>query len=766
MEFDMTVAGGVRSRSYDGAERGAAGANNAYKLASLLTMSTVAATMMTPAQAQPANDSMQLDTVEVLGNGEGVPENINNYVVPLSRLPTTVQDTPQTVNVISRERMEERQTRTLTEVLRQTPGITINAGEGGGGGQPGDNFNIRGFMANGDIFVDGMQDLGIYNRDTFNLESVQVYKGPSGTTFGRGSGGGSINLTTKTPKMRDFGEIEGTVGTSNYYRSTLDVNRIIGEGMAVRFNALGLNRKFAERDHADQGRWAVAPSLAFGLGTDTRLYLDYLHQREDNVPDTGVPYFQRLPVTEFGVARSNWYGYRDNYEKINADVATARFEKDFGASVKLTNTTRVLKNELDRVYSVMPTNLNTACTNPANWASCNILPVQYRRGMDVKALQNSTVLGVDFSTGALTHEARVGVDIALEEHTQRNYTTTALAGGQTALNLLNPAYALSNTIYAPSAANARTETSISSTAVSLYDRIGLGNGFYVIGSGRYERYDANARVRRADGTAASNDARELGLWTWNAALQYKPVATQTYYISAGSSMLPLYDPKVEYSTSVSAMDYDPEKIQSYEAGAKLDFLNGRLGTNFSVFQIERTNMRVNEPGTGAIVLEGKRRIRGAEIQVEGNITDAWTIAAGYTYLDGRIIDPRSNPFGHDTRMMRVPEHALSLWSTYKVTERFTVGAGVTYLSDRLSGEQGTTKPSADPATWAAGAAPNYVPSQYQVDAMLSYKVTDNFTLRFNALNLTNALTYDGVHAARQALPGVGRTFLLSGKATF
>jgi catecholate siderophore receptor len=216
-------------------------------------------------------------------------------------------DTPQSIDVIAQKVIQDQGAATLRDTLRNVAGISIAAGEGGA---QGDSLTIRGFTARNDIFLDGMRDFGSYYRDPFNMEEVAVLQGPSSVAFGRGSTGGIVNQETKIPQLRTTfaGSLE--FGTDRTKRITADIDKplpFLGEGAAFRLNLMGHDSSFAGRDVAESRRAGIAPSLAFGLGTPTRVILSYLHESADDTPDYGIPFLFNGPAP---VDRRNYYGFR------------------------------------------------------------------------------------------------------------------------------------------------------------------------------------------------------------------------------------------------------------------------------------------------------------------------------------------------------------------------------------------------------------------------------------------------------------------------
>jgi catecholate siderophore receptor len=270
-----------------------------------------------------------------------------------------ILDTPQSISVVPQQIMSEQNTTTLRDALRNVAGISLAAGEGG---SQGDNLTIRGFTARNDIFLDGIRDFGSYYRDTFNQQEVQVLEGPSAITFGRGTTGGVVNDVSKVPEMTPFIQGNVTGGSDLTRRVALDVNEPLpqaGSGAAFRLNLMGNDDKVADRDIAEYRRYGFAPSLAFGLGTATRVVFSYFHQSEDDTPDYGIPWMLNGPAP---VARNNYYGFQDaNFLRTNDDIFTAKVEHDLNSAITLRNVLRY-SNEARNAQITEPQ--TTTCATP------------------------------------------------------------------------------------------------------------------------------------------------------------------------------------------------------------------------------------------------------------------------------------------------------------------------------------------------------------------------------------------------------------------
>jgi catecholate siderophore receptor len=685
----------------------------------------------------------------------------------LQRMPITLQETPQTINVIPQEVIEEKQMTTLTDVVRTVPGITLNAGEGGGGTPGGDNFNIRGFSAQGDIFLDGFRDSGFYSRDTFNMEAVEVFKGPSGSLFGRSSSGGAINLTSKTPKKEFFAEGTASIGTGDYYRATVDINQPITDDAAFRLNVMGTSRGFVDRDYAKDKRYGIAPSLNFGIGDRTDVTISYLYQYEDNRPDYGIPYTQQGSRSRpADVNRSNYYGFKDDYEKTKAHVGTIGVEHDANDWLTLINTTRFGWYDRDRWvtpprfnggrgggpvpnYYGDPCWLEGADDTPSDVSTDDFCVYRGRQSREMRGynIHNQTTGIAEFETGSVGHTLSTTLDFSYEDYRQQNYTgENPTNANLPPLNLGNPGN--------PGRANqdrvkgASNDTWARSISLSLFDKVELTDQWSILGNIRYENYKADVSQTFDGGSSSFN--KTYHLWSYQAAVEYSPTPDYNFYFSYGASQQPPVNPTQEFLGGNDQSDLakrDPEETRTIELGTKMRFLDGRLGVGAAIFQIDKENMLTTDPFDDTQSLSGERRVRGVELQLDGNITPEWRVMAGYTYMRSTIKDDDPSINGND--MMRLPEHSGSVWTTYDVTPAFMLGGGATYVGPRWVNEGNTTR----------------VPGHLQFDAMASYDLTENVALQLNAYNLTNEETYEQIHNA-QVVPGPGRTFILSTRLRF
>lgn len=711
-----------------------------------------------PAQPAPPAEAagLQLPTIDVQGQE---PPNTLQRPTGLARLPGTVQETPQTINVVPREVLEQQNVTTLEQALRNVPGITAFAGEGNGGVQ-GDQFRIRGFQSQNDVFVDGLRDFGSYTRDAFNFDGVTVLKGPSAATFGQNTVGGAVNITTRTPHLGNTYGGSVSAGLGPLFRGTFDVNRQITDTSAVRLNLLGHYNQVVGRDRVESGRFGVAPSVAFGLGTDTTLSIDYLHFEDRRVPDYGVPIVARpgqtvgRPVTEYGVRRRNFYGIETDRDDVTADRVTARLRHVAADWLTLYNDTRL--SYVTRDFAGSPPTCTGACATAFS-ATPAAARVGYSGGVspfdqNTFGVQNITTAVARFRTGPLRHEATLGFDIW-----QQNDDRTGYAYNTTRTNsLLFPSFAAGNArIVRATGANQR-ETDQRHLGGFLIDRVWLTPQLSVVGGVRvsnyditYKTYGSNAPTEAVSSNNTFVDPR--------ASLVYEPTPTQNFYFSYATSTTPpgSYITTQPFTFTAGNSGLEPERNTIYEVGAKVGLLGNRLGLYGALYRIERGNAFVTDPVSGVITQSGdEQRNQGAEVGITGQIADGWAALANYTYQDSETT--RSNTAANlGRRVQFVPRHAASLWTTYDALRntpyQITVGGGVVYRS----------KVFLDAANTAEA------PANFSLDALVSHSFGERrqWRVAVNGYNLTDELNYDALFNNR-AVPSAGRTVIFSLAAVY
>jgi catecholate siderophore receptor len=668
----------------------------------------------------------------------------------LQQIAGKLQNTAQSINVVPQAVLSQQAVASLQDALKNVPGITLNAGEGG---SHGDSVNLRGFPASDDFFLDGLRDTGFYTRDDFDLDAVEVYKGPASTLFGRGSTGGVINQVSKAPKRYPIDDAALTFGTNQEVRAVADVNMPLGASSALRLDAMGQTSKVADRGFAKSRRYGLAGALALGLDGPTRLTLNILHQQEDNVPDFGVPFVNGAPAP---VARGADYGLpADDRVKSDVTVGTLKVVHDVSDALSFSEAARYGYYGFDTRMTAphYGATSSTTCSNsgPAPAAGAPLSAILVCRDRPsasgiVRTAMSESQATYRAATGPLRHTLIAGIEFDREDAALDRYANQLALIAPTPLLDPNPFEAFpGHQTKVSSAPLTRTET----ISGFLADTIDLGTRWELVGALRYDRF--SARADQTLGASPTHFKRVDYIASPRVSLIYKPVDAASLYVSYGTS----YDPSAENLALASASaGLGPEKDHTVEAGVKASVLGGLLAVTGAVFSTEMTNARTADPDNPALqALAGDLRVNGVELGATGRLTPQWEVIAGYTHLDPKTV--KSNGAGQTGQLIQntAPDQA-NLWTVYDLGERWKLGGGLNYVSQRAADTQGAA----------------HIPAYVTVDGMLSFKVNDQLTLQINATNLADTLYYANSYyttpAENHVIPGPGRTVTLTALASF
>lgn len=476
--------------------------------------SAVLLTLSAPAFAQPGDapappGAVDLDAIRVQQERAQKPSS--------PKYTEALRDTPQTITVVTKQTMDQQNLLSLRDVLSTLPGITFGAGEGGGG--YGDSINLRGFTASSDITTDGVRDSAQYSRsDTFNLEAVELINGANSAMSGAGSVGGNINLVTKTAGQGDFTNVLIGGGSDRYGRLTVDSNYDFENGTAVRLNTMGHTQDVPGRDEEFRHRWGFAPSVAFGLGSDTRFTLSYLHQHDNNLPQYGVPFalspFNDGPLP--GVDRETYYGYRNvSRQEIDVDMLTGVLEMDFDDNVKLRSLARVQRVDQTTTATApegtwcLPNNTNAytgrACVGqpPSTW-NPNSGPRGLVRETENFIAHSQTDLTATLHTGAIEHRVVAGVAFSKEDFELDSGSIFRNADGSTT-GITYPLQTFDNPYNIWTGPQnyfrtGRSKGSLTNQAVYLFDTLQFNEQWMLNLGGRYEHNEGDSTTYTVNAT--------------------------------------------------------------------------------------------------------------------------------------------------------------------------------------------------------------------------------------------------------------------------
>ena len=742
-----------------------------------------------PVSAQTSTNTLKEVRVEDSASDFKVDNSANpKFTAPLVNTPQSIQVIPETI-------MREQGATTLTEALRNSPGVgTFFLGENGTT-NTGDAIFMRGFDASSSIFVDGIRDLGSISRDVFNIEQVEVVKGPSGTDVGRTSPTGYINLITKRPLLEDSFSGSIGLGSGDYKRGTIDWNKVVsgadGSGTAFRLNAVMDDSGVAGRDMVTTKRWAIAPSLAIGLNTPTRMYFDYLHVDQSGVPDGGVPtiglpgYASPDPRRSFltyasPVDHSNFYGTQWDFNNVTADMFTARVEHDITPDVTIRNTTRYGKTSQDYMLTAfMGSAANLLTPNPANpatWTIARSNPTN--KNQENELFTNQTNVSAKFKTGSIGHTMNAGLELTREEQRSLGYfginATPATGspintGAWPAANLYNPNPYVTGFQRVRSGADSVGSTD--TVGLYMFDTAKLSEQWQITGGLRYDHYSTDFNGSTLS-TATSNPRLPVGtlvpsslsksdnLWSGKLGVVYKPAENGSVYAAWGNSKQPPGGSNFALAASgtgnsVNRIDFEPQQGTTYEVGTKWDVLNKKLSLTAALYRTEIKNEVVQDPTSLLYYQTGKKRVQGVELGAIGAITDHWNISAGFTTMDTEVLSGPSVTASGENVLSYTPKNAFTAWTTYQFPFGLTLGGGARYTGKLQRGTDG------------AIGTPAYAEAYWVFDAMASYRVSKNVELQLNLYNLFDKEYVAAINkSGYRYTPGIPRSARLTANFTF
>lgn len=728
---------------------------------SLLTTSVAVAAGALSATAHAADEAPVLTEVKVQAAVE------SGYKADKSasaKLTQPLLDTPKTIQVLKKEMLQEQGAVSLIDALRNTPGITMQLGENGNT-SAGDTFQMRGFSTQSSTFVDGIRDLGAVSRDVFNIEQIEVVKGAAGAETGRGASSGYINLISKLPTLEEASEIILTAGTDEQKRFSIDQTKQLDSNSALRLNVMAQEFDVSGRNSVANASVGLAPAVAFGLNTPTRVYLYSQHLRHNNVPDGGIPtigmagFYNATAALQSGakVDRANFYGSAQDYEKIDADMVSVKVEHDLAANVRLQNLSRYGQSQMDRVL----TGVNGLSVTKAG--VLEVARTRQRTNQTNQILANQTNLNATLISGGIKHEVLVGLELLQEKQltlgttngstTGASATTVVLAGKTIAgislpnANLYDPQ--AGDILGTPYFSGADTDGQTTTEALYLADTLSLTDSLQVNAGVRVDHFKTTTDVGTlitggAGGNQAAHPGKNVGdvdmaelessdtLLSWNAGVVFKPAANGSVYVSYANAQTPPGGANFALSSSATSQAnsaFDPQKTTTLEVGSKWDLLNKRLNVALAAYRTENDGQVSQDPLTAVAAQDGKTRIDGVELALVGQLTNFWQLSAGIAAMDTEQRDQVSvNATSKAVTTSRAvrwsPDLTASLWTSYSWRD-LTVGGGMRYVSaqKRLVTDQ-------DPATQSM----KEIPAYRVVDLMAAYKVTRNVNLRLNVNN--------------------------------
>ncbi|WP_236698344.1 TonB-dependent siderophore receptor [Xylophilus sp. Leaf220] len=729
----------------------------------------LAASVGSWAQSAPAgNVSLKPVTVTEKAEAPQGKEALQTTKSSIGKGNQDIRDIPQSITVVTEKLIDDIKLDTLKDALHYTAGITFAATENG----TDQDIRLRGFpiASTGDLMIDGMRDPSQYDRDTFNLDRVEVMRGSASMLFGRGSTGGVVNQVNKKPVLADQTDVVGTVGTAGYLRTTADFNIRTGETSALRINAM-YNK--ADNGGADIDKNGIAPSFSWGLGTADEFTVGLFHLKNNNTPMSAIRYLNGglAPVKP-----GNFYGTRADFVDGEANYLHGAWKHVFDNGGELRS--QIRSGVFERAQwstaagfcGAAPTAAGACPTGAPAVTSLNPNTFLTRSGLTPrKDRYKATYAQSDYSNAfdwfGLRHEVLTGVDAAHEEANRfQNNGSTLGTRPATTIGTPDDGAGLVGTRLSP---QWRNSSNYSAKAFGVYaqDLVQVAPAWKLLGGVRYDNFKGDfeqlAYATGANG-ALTNIARtrlKESPWSYRGGVLFQPSPTQSYHLSYGTSFNTSAD-TYQYVTPQNA-NTPPEKSRNIELGAKLDWLDGKLSTRGAIFRTEKYNERTTDAdfaGT-AYTLSGKRHTAGLELDVVGRITPQWEVYGSYTWVPVAKIDAAGVAAGAQAsvgqRVGLTPKQSGAVWVSYQATPKLRVALG----------GHGATENRPLTGTTGAASATARVPGFMVADAMAEYKFTPDVFAQINVNNLRNKAYGDQLYPGftilgpkRQVLATLGVRF--------
>lgn len=706
----------------------------------MLAASTAGAWAQTP-------PDRALPTVTVRDQAE-VPQSKNSLRTTRTQIgkgDQDLKDIPQSVTVQTERLLDDRNLDDFREVLKNTAGVTFQAGETGE-----EDVRLRGFSLGqaGDIFVDGFRDAPLYERDTFNLDRVEVLKGSASMLFGKGSTGGLVNQVSKQPFLVTQHEVDYTIGSGSLNRLTGDFNFLTGENAAFRLNLMAHK---ADNWGAEQERWGIAPAFRWGIGTADEFLVSLYHADVDNIPLYAHRWRLVNGTIEPTVPARNYYGLSSDYNDSSATYATLGYKHRFAGGGQLDTRLRHGRFERD-LWATVP--------NYATAAITDATPVTRTTTKGRVGLSDLTQLQSDytntFDIGGRRHDLIAGLDV-YQEDADRNQNFVGPGTGRPPTTIGRP----DDGRGVPDRRGEPPMNTFDARSVGVYaqDMITLAPAWKLLAGLRFDRFTGS--YRNASGALTSE--RSDNLWSPRVGVLFQPNDWASYYASYGTSYNTSGD-TYQYAININAAtartaQTPPEKSRNFEVGGKFDLFEKRALVGAALFYSEKYNERNTDPDFAATqeLLSGKRHAAGVELNLAGNITPRWDIFFNHTWIPDAQIDesnvtPAANGGGAQVEGDRpglTPRNSGSLWSTYRLMPKFRVGLGANYRSSQNpEGARNITAKSF--ATY---------------DAMAEYQFDERWSAKLYVSNLTDKLYADSLYRGFY-IPGAPRRVELTVKTLF
>ncbi len=668
------------------------------------------------------------------------------------KAPTPIIDVPQSLSIVDAEQINLRGFNSVEDIINYTPGVNSSQGEGHR-----DAVVFRGVRSTADFYLDGVRDDVQYYRPLYNLEQVEILRGPNALLFGRGGTGGVLNRVTKKAKVgEEFTGYKAGIDSFGGYEGSIDSNFIINDQAAFRVNAYYEHLE-NDRDFFDGDNFGINPTARINIGDSTVWDLSAEYLNHERFIDRGIPTgadgepIERLKDIVFGDPELNT-------TTLDAFILRSNLQHTFSDNLKGNFT--VSYGDYDKLYR----NFYAASYNEA--ATPNLVTLDGY--VDTTQRTNLVLAGnlvSEFKTGSIGHTIIGGAEYIQTENNNDRYNPVFDTTGNdretffiaaplnfsngVGVNASNEATSMAFTNL-----NDKTEADVEVFSLYIQDQIEINQYIDVVLGARFDSFDFSAdEVNKSlyndtNGTTVETTprSRKDEEFSPRAGIVVKPIENLSLYASYSESFLPRSGGQFANISDLSAT-LDPDYFEQAEIGVKWDFIEG-ISFTAAYFQNEQTRADRDDINSEQLEIRGLE-VDGVELQIQGNITEQFFITAGYSYLEGETDQGREIP-------RELPENTFSVWGAYDINEKFGLGLGATYQDESFISDL-------DIGTDASGHPT--LPAYTRVDAMAYYDISEKFRLQLNIENLTDETYFPNAHSTHQATVGapLNARFTISGR---
>ena len=645
--------------------------------------------------------------------------------------PVPIINVPQTVSIITDEDILERGYRAISDIIRYVPGVVTTQGEGHR-----DALVIRGVRTTADFYQDGIRDDVQYYRSLYNLDQVEVLKGPNALLFGRGGTGGLVNRVSKKAVLGEtFTDLN--IGHDSFGASDLaiDGNLVVNDSVAFRLNTHS-DSLANHRDQYDGKRFGINPTMTFAIDPETTINLSYEYLDHERYIDRGIPTENGAPVDAL---RGITYGTDGNIHTTEASILRGNLVHNYSNSGKINLT--ISSNDFNKMYQNLYVN---------DYDGTNV----ELKGYNDVTLRETTTISFsnvnEFNRGTLT----VGLDLLETENQNTRFNSyfdnqnSASSGVANSFTATNKSFQIDKdgnrtALDYTSDIKTKAHTDLEVTSLYLSGNIDLSEQWIMVLGARYEKVETAikeysvASGRSALTTGSASASRDDSNFSPRLGLIYKPKENISMYLSYSESFIPKSGE--QYKSWGTNAAFDPDVYENTELGFKYDM---QSGISLAVSYFDQKTIKGQEDGIGGSEVIGME-IDGFEIAVLGQINNQHTINFGLTSLEATASAGTGKP-------KEVPDLTFSLWHTYQANELFELGFGVIYQDEQIIKSEGGP----------------LLPDFTRIDMAMTFSPNESDTVRINIENLGDETYYPHSHSTHQVSVGESRNVRISYQKSF